>query len=144
MQFHCNRWSDIADCLTYWRPFPVKVEEVFSIISKFCSYEAHDDKLFDRKLFSHVESGKMPTSSVICNKKMSNNPKNWWKSMKVGNIDRESLHIFWNSWGVSMKFSGKIWLMIMLKTRVSSCHPHGLGGGGGVNCPPAFLGLISF
>ena len=127
MQFHCNRWSDIADCLTYWRAFPVKVEEVFSIISKFCSYEAHNDKLFDRKPFSHVESRKMPTSSVICNKKMSNNPKNWWKSMKVGNIDRESLHIFWNSWGVSMKFSGKIWL-----------------GGRGVNWPPAFLGLISF
>ena len=28
--------------------------------------------------------------------------------MKIANIDRESLHIFWNTWGISMKLSGKM------------------------------------
>ena len=46
---------------------------------------------------------------------MSKNPKNQWKSMKIANIDREILHIFWTTWGISMKFSGKMWLMIILK-----------------------------
>ena len=35
--------------------------------------------------------------------------------MKIANIDKEILHIFWTTWGCSMKFSGKMWLMIMLK-----------------------------
>ena len=35
--------------------------------------------------------------------------------MKILNIDEENLHIFWTTWGISMKFSGKIWLMIILK-----------------------------
>ena len=35
--------------------------------------------------------------------------------MKVANIDWEFLHIFWMTWGTSMKFSGKMWLMIKLK-----------------------------
>ena len=35
--------------------------------------------------------------------------------MKMANIDRESIHIFWTTWGISMKFSDKMWLMIMLK-----------------------------
>ena len=35
--------------------------------------------------------------------------------MKIVNIDRESLHVFWTTWGISMRFSGKIWLMIILK-----------------------------
>ena len=46
---------------------------------------------------------------------MSKNPKNWWKLMKIANIDRESLHISWTDWGISMKSSGKMWLMIILK-----------------------------
>ena len=46
---------------------------------------------------------------------MSNIPKNWWKSLKIAIIDRESLHIFWTTWGISMEFSGKMWLMIILK-----------------------------
>ena len=25
-QLHCNRWSDIADCLTFLRRFPVRLE----------------------------------------------------------------------------------------------------------------------
>ena len=35
--------------------------------------------------------------------------------MKIANIDRENLHIFWTKWGISMKFSGNMWLMIILK-----------------------------
>ena len=37
------------------------------------------------------------------------------KSMKIANIDREVLHNFWTTWGISMKFSGKMWLTIILK-----------------------------
>ena len=33
--------------------------------------------------------------------------------MKIPNIDRESLHIFWMTRWISMKFSGKVWLMII-------------------------------
>ena len=46
---------------------------------------------------------------------MSKNPKSWWKSMKITNIDREILHNFWMTWGNSMKFSGKMCLMIIIK-----------------------------
>ena len=46
---------------------------------------------------------------------MSKNPKNWGKLMKIANIDREFLHIFWTTWGNSMKFSGKMCLKIILK-----------------------------
>ena len=45
---------------------------------------------------------------------MSKNPENHWKSMKIANIDREILPNFWTTWGISMKFSGKMWLMIKI------------------------------
>ena len=35
--------------------------------------------------------------------------------MKIVNVDRENLHIFRTTWGISMKFSQNIWLMIILK-----------------------------
>ena len=35
--------------------------------------------------------------------------------MKIANIDREILHNFQTTWGISMKFSGKMCLMIILK-----------------------------
>ena len=35
--------------------------------------------------------------------------------MKIANIYGEILHIFWTTWGISMKFSEKMWLMIILK-----------------------------
>ena len=54
-------------------------------------------------------------SYFLCNKVMSKNPKNWWKLMKIANIDREFLHIFWTTWGNSMKFSEKMCLKIILK-----------------------------
>ena len=34
------------------------------------------------------------------------------------NLDKnngENLHIFWTNWGISMKFSGQMWLLITLK-----------------------------
>ena len=34
--------------------------------------------------------------------------------MKVATIDRETLHNYWTTWGISMKFSGKMWHMIIL------------------------------
>ena len=46
---------------------------------------------------------------------MLKNPKNWWKLMKIDNIDREFLHVFWTTWGNSMKFSGKMCFKIILK-----------------------------
>ena len=46
---------------------------------------------------------------------MPKNPKNWWKLIKIANIDREILHIFWTTSGISVKFSGKMRLMIILK-----------------------------
>ena len=51
----------------------------------------------------------------LCNKVMSKKPKNRGKLMKIANIDREFLHVFWATWGTSMKFSGKMCLKIMLK-----------------------------
>ena len=38
--------------------------------------------------------------------------ENWWK---LANIDREIPHIFWTSCVISMKFSEKMCLMIILK-----------------------------
>ena len=46
---------------------------------------------------------------------MSKNPENWWNSMKTANIDREILHNFWTTWGISMKFPGNMWFIIILE-----------------------------
>ena len=46
---------------------------------------------------------------------MSKNPKKRWKPMKIVNIVRKSLHIFWTTWRISIKFLGKMWFMIILK-----------------------------
>ena len=46
---------------------------------------------------------------------MLKNPKNWWKLMKIDNIDREIVHIFWTTWRNSLKFLGKMCLKIILK-----------------------------
>ena len=34
--------------------------------------------------------------------------------MKIANIDRQILHIFWTTWGILTKFSGKMSLKIIL------------------------------
>ena len=59
----------------------------------------------------------MLTSSVISwrHSKFQKLKKNRWKLMKKANIDREGLHIFWTNWEISLKFSGKMWLMIILE-----------------------------
>ena len=51
----------------------------------------------------------------LCNRVMSKNPKYWGKLMKIANIDRDFLHIFWTTWGNSMKFSGKLCFKIIWK-----------------------------
>ena len=43
------------------------------------------------------------------------NVKKSENSMKIVNIEGEKLHIFGTTQGISMKFSGKIFLMIILK-----------------------------
>ena len=55
---------------------------------------------------------------------MSKNPKIWWISMKIANIVREILHNFWTTWIISMKFSGKMCLMIILKVTKSEGFTH--------------------
>ena len=69
-----------------------------------------------------LKGNKMLTSSAISwiiisfvTRKYQKTQKKWWKSMKIANIDKESLHIFWMNWGFSLKFSGKMWLIIILK-----------------------------
>ena len=43
-----------------------------------------------------------------------------WRSMKIANIiNTENLHIFWATWGIPMKFSRKMWLMIIIKSQKS-------------------------
>ena len=55
----------------------------------------------------------MLISSVICWRQ--GNVKKSEKLMKIINIDGGNLHMFWTTWGISMKFSGNMRLMIMLK-----------------------------
>ena len=72
--------------------------------------------------------------------------------MKIANIDRENLHIFWTTSGISRKFSGKMWLAIILKFTKNQGYTLSLEdnflekpqrGGRGSNwpLPPAVLGL---
>ena len=69
-----------------------------------------------------LKRNKMLTLSVISwiiiffvTRKYQKTQKKWWKSMKIANIDKESPHIFWMNWGFSIKFSGKMWLITILK-----------------------------
>ena len=43
---------------------------------------------------------------------MSENKK---KMIKIGNIEEENFHVFWTTWGISMKFKRKMQLKIRLK-----------------------------
>ena len=38
------------------------------------------------------------------------------------NINGENLKMFWTTWGISMTFSGKMWLMIILSHRKPGLH----------------------
>ena len=61
--------------------------------------------------------------SFFVTRKCQKIEKNQWKPMKKANIDREIIHIFSTTWAISVEFSGKVWLMMILKatkkTRVS-------------------------
>ena len=54
---------------------------------------------------------------------MSKNLKNREKLMKIANIGREILHIFWTTWGNSMKVSGKMCFKIILSHKKPGLHP---------------------
>ena len=43
--------------------------------------------------------------------------------MKIANIDIEILHIFWTTWEISMKFSGKMGLQTLEATKKAEFHP---------------------
>ena len=78
---------------------------------------------------------------------MSKNLKNWQKLMKIANIDREFLPIFWRTWGNSIKFSEKMCFEIILKVTKTRDFTlpledtffqkttRGAGGGGGLIWP---------
>ena len=59
-------------------------------------------------------------ANIICHKLTSlvslwhGNVKKPKKSMKIADIVREILHIFWTTKGISIKFSGKMWPIITL------------------------------
>ena len=69
--------------------------------------------------------------------------------MKIANIDRETLHNFWTTWEIAMKFSGKMCLTILKFTKKPGFHPllrryiFRKPQVGGQIDPPAVLGLIS-
>ena len=71
--------------------------------------------------------------------------------MKIANIDRELLHVFWTTWGNSMKFSEKMCFTIILKVTKNQGFTLSLEGtffekpqGGVKLTPPAVEGLITF
>ena len=66
----------------------------------------------------------MLTSSILSWRHVSSqqgNVKKSEKPIKIVNIDTEN-HIFWTTWGILMKFSGKMWLMIILNHKKSEVH----------------------
>ena len=70
------------------------------------------------------------------------------KLMKIVNIEDENFHIFWTTWGISMKLSGKKWFMIMIKVTENRASPFlwkkkiRKTTGERQTKPPAFLGLF--
>ena len=89
-------------------------------------------------------------TSLVSHKQMPKNPKNWQKSMKLANFVKENLHIFWTTCGISMKFSGMMWLMMISKVTKNQEFTITLADTflkklqEGSNCSPAFLGLRIF
>ena len=55
-------------------------------------------------------------ASFFVRRKCQKNPKHQWKSMKI-------IHVFLATWGISMKFSGKMLLMIILKVTKNRVTP---------------------
>ena len=68
--------------------------------------------------------------------------------MKIVNVEQGNLDIFWTTLGISMKFSGKLWLMTIFKVTKKQCFTLSLKNiilvkpkGKGQIDPPAVLGL---
>ena len=68
-----------------------------------------------KKCWRHLQQADV--ISFFVRRKCHKNPENQWKSMKIANINREILHNFSTTWGVSMRFSWKMWLMIIAKMK---------------------------
>ena len=93
----------------------------------------------------------MLTSSVTCDVIsffVTNKCQKKWKVDEIANIDGENLHIFWAIWLISLKFSGKMWLMIILKVTKNQGFTLSLesaflekpqGKGEGSSWPPSLL-----
>ena len=78
--------------------------------------------------------------------------------MKIVNVEGENLHIFWTVWRISMPFTVKMWLMIILKnhknpglrpflkTYILGKNTGGRGGRGAcqIDPPPAFKSQMIF
>ena len=74
------------------------------------------------------------------------NVKKSEKAIKMVNIEGENLRIFWTTWGISMTFSGEMWLMMILKVTKKQCfakNPEKNHRGIRL-LPLAFLGLKGF
>ena len=71
---------------------------------------------------------KKKNADIIYNMLMSlvslyqRNVKKYKKLMKRV-IDGKNLHIFWTTWGISVKYLGKMWLMIILKVTKNRASP---------------------
>ena len=74
-----------------------------------------------KKCWRHLQQADV--ISFFVRRKCHKNPENQWKSMKIANINREILHNFSTTWGVSIKFSWKMWLMIILKITKNRVSP---------------------
>ena len=66
-----------------------------------------------KKCWHHLQQAEV--ISFFVTRKCQKNPENQWKSMKIATVNREIIHNFWTTWGVSIKFSWKMWIMIILK-----------------------------
>ena len=66
-----------------------------------------------KKCWHHLQQAEI--ISFFVTRKCQKNPENQWKSMKIATVNREIIHNFWTTWGVSIKFSWKMWIMIILK-----------------------------
>ena len=51
--------------------------------------------------------------------------------MKIVNIEKQNLHILWMTWEISMRYSGQMWLIIILNVKKSQ----------GFTLPPYIMSL---
>ena len=76
-------------------------------------------KLTAKKCLYHLLCAEV--ISFFATRKWQKKPR---KTDETVNTERENLHNFWTAWGISMKFSGKIRLMIILKVeKETGLHP---------------------